>query len=251
MVILKSPQEIEKIRISNQIVAEILLKLKSEVKPGVNTLHLNRMAEQMAQEKNAKPAFKGYRGYPYSICASKNSIVVHGFPSKDALEEGDILSLDFGVLYDGYYGDAALTIPVGRVNESALRLTQVTREALYKGIEKAVPDGSLSDISHAIQSHVEAAGYSVVRKFVGHGIGQMLHEDPQIPNFGKPGMGTRLKAGMTFAIEPMVNECGHDVKILDDGWTVVTTDGALSAHFEHSIVITNNGPEILSKMNGS
>ncbi|MDO9565540.1 MAG: type I methionyl aminopeptidase [Candidatus Desulfaltia sp.] len=248
MVTLKSPKEIEKIYVSNQIVAEILSILESEVRPGVDTLYLNDLSERLALERKAIPAFKGYRGFPYSICASVNNVVVHGFPSQKPLCEGDILSLDFGVVVDGYYGDAAITVGVGKVSDSSRRLARVTKESLYKGIEKAVPGGRLSDISHAVQSHVEAAGFSVVRKFVGHGIGSKLHEEPQIPNFGEPGMGVGLKAGMTFAIEPMVNEKGYDVEILEDGWTAVTKDGCLSAHFEHTIAIMENGPVILSEI---
>ena len=248
MVVLKSPQEIEKIRKSNEIVSEILQILESEIQPKVNTLYLNDLSEKLAREKNTIPAFKGYRGFPYALCASVNNVVVHGFPNKVPLQEGDIVSLDFGILFDGYYGDAAKTVAVGKILESTRRLTQVTEESLYKGIEKAVPDGRLSDISHAIQSYAEAGGFSVVRQFVGHGIGGKLHEDPQIPNFGKPGMGIRLKSGMTLAIEPMVNEKGHDVEVLEDGWTAVTKDGCLSAHFEHTIAITGEGPVILSNL---
>ena len=248
MVVLKSPQEIEKIRKSNEIVSEILQILESEIQPKVNTLYLNDLSEKLAREKNTIPAFKGYRDFPYSLCASVNNVVVHGFPNKVPLQEGDIVSLDFGILFDGYYGDAAKTVAVGKILESTRRLTQVTEESLYKGIEKAVPDGRLSDISHAIQSYAEAGGFSVVRQFVGHGIGGKLHEDPQIPNFGKPGMGIRLKSGMTLAIEPMVNEKGHDVEVLEDGWTAVTKDGCLSAHFEHTIAITDEGPVILSNL---
>ena len=251
MVVLKSPQEIDKIRKSNEIVSEILQILESEIRPKVNTLYLNDLSEKLVREKNAIPAFKGYRGFPYSLCASVNNVVVHGFPNKVPLKEGDIVSLDFGILFDGYYGDAAKTVAVGKISESTRRLTQVTEESLYKGIEKAVPDGRLSDISHAIQSYAEAGGFSVVRKFVGHGIGSKLHEDPQIPNFGKPGMGLRLKSGMTLAIEPMVNEKGHEVEVLEDGWTAVTKDGCLSAHFEHTIAITDGGPVILSNLYGS
>lgn len=250
MVILKSSQEIEKIRKSNQLVAETLAILESEVKPGINTLYLNELSERLAREKGVIPGFKGYCGFPYALCASPNNVVVHGFPSKKPLVEGDILSLDFGILKEGYYGDSAITVAVGKISEAAARLCRVTKEALFKGIEKAVPNGRLSDISHAIQSHVERAGFSVVRKFVGHGIGSKLHEEPQIPNFGEPGNGVRLKPGMTLAIEPMVNEKGYDVKVLDDGWTTVTKDGCLSAHFEHTIAITENGPVILSKTGG-
>ena len=248
MVVLKSPREIEKIRKSNQMVAETLAILESEVKPGINTLYLNDLSERLAKEKGAIPAFKGYMGFPYALCASPNNVVVHGFPSKKPLCEGDIISLDFGILFDGYYGDSAITVAVGKISEAAARLSKITKESLYKGIEKAVPGGRLSDISHAVQSHVEAAGFSVVRQFVGHGIGSKLHEDPQIPNFGEPGRGVRLKAGMTLAIEPMVNEKGYDVEVLEDGWTAVTKDGCLSAHFEHTIAITEDGPVILSKI---
>ncbi|MBW2109400.1 MAG: type I methionyl aminopeptidase [Deltaproteobacteria bacterium] len=246
MVILKSPREIDKIRRSNQMVAEILATLKKKVTPGTDTLTLDKMAESLALEKKAVPAFKGYRGFPYSLCASVNDQVVHGFPNRRPLREGDILSLDFGIYYDGYYGDAAVTVSVGRISREAQRLLKVTEEALWLGIRQAVVGNRLSDISHAIQSHVEAAGYSVVRKFVGHGIGRDLHEDPQIPNYGKPGTGVRLKPGMVLAIEPMVNAGGYDVKTLEDGWTAVTTDGSLSAHFEHTIAVTDNGPVVLS-----
>jgi len=249
MVVLKSPREIEKIRKSNQMVAETLAILESEVKPGINTLYLNDLSERLAKEKGAIPAFKGYMGFPYALCASPNNVVVHGFPSKKPLCEGDIVSLDFGILFDGYYGDSAITVAVGKISEAAARLSKTTKESLYKGIEKAVPGNRLSDISHAVQSHAEAAGFSVVRQFVGHGIGSKLHEDPQIPNFGEPGRGVRLKAGMTLAIEPMVNEKGYDVEVLEDGWTTVTKDGCLSAHFEHTIAITEDGPVILSKIN--
>lgn len=248
MVVLKSPQEIEKIRKSNQMVAETLAILKSEIKPGINTLYLNDLSERLVREKGAIPAFKGYRGFPYALCASPNNVVVHGFPSQKPLCEGDIISLDFGVFFDGYYGDSAITVGVGKISDSSRQLAQVTKESLYKGIEKAVPGGRLSDISHAVQLHAEAAGFSVVRKFVGHGIGSKLHEEPQIPNFGEPNTGLRLKAGMTLAIEPMVNEKGYDIEILEDGWTAVTKDGCLSAHFEHTIAITENGPVILSEI---
>jgi methionyl aminopeptidase len=251
MVILKSPSEIEKIRQSNVIVAEILEVLREKVEPGTNTLQLDEISGKLALDRNAKPAFKGYRGYPYSLCASVNQQVVHGFPSKRPLKEGDILSMDFGIHYQGYYGDAAITVPVGKVSSVAQRLMETTKEALFSGIEQAAPGKRLSDISHAIQSRVEAAGFSVVRKFVGHGIGKDLHEDPQIPNYGKPGTGIRLKPGMVIAIEPMVNAGGYEVKTLDDGWTTVTTDGSLSAHFEHTVAITQEGPVILSATDGS
>jgi methionyl aminopeptidase len=248
MVILKSPREIDKIRYSNQLVAEILAALKDRVVPGIDTLTLDRLSEELARKRKAEPAFKGYRGFPYSLCASVNEQVVHGFPSARPLKEGDILSIDFGIYCDGYYGDAAITVPVGRVSKPILRLLDVTREALFLGIDYAVAGNRLSDISHAIQSHVESAGFSVVRKFVGHGIGRDLHEDPQIPNYGKPGVGIRLKPGMVFAIEPMVNMGGHDVETMEDGWTTVTADRSLSAHFEHTIAITGDGPIILSAL---
>ncbi len=251
MVTLKSPREIEKIRHSNLIVADILQILKEKIIPGVNTLTLNDLSEQLAEEREARAAFKGYRGYPYSLCASVNDQVVHGFPSKRPLKEGDILSMDFGVYCDGYYGDAAVTVAVGKTSELAQRLMKTTQEALFSGIEQAVPSKRLSDISHAIQTHVEAAGFSVVRKFVGHGIGKALHEDPQIPNYGQPGVGIRLKPGMVFAIEPMVNAKSYEVVTLEDGWTTVTQDGGLSAHFEHTIAITEDGPIILSTTDGS
>jgi methionyl aminopeptidase len=251
MVILKSPNEIEKIRQSNVIVAEVLEILRKKVVPGTDTLTLDKISEELALARNAKPAFKGYRGYPYSLCTSVNQQVVHGFPSRRPLKEGDILSMDFGIFYNGYYGDAAITVPVGKVSEVARGLIETTKKALFLGIEQAVPGKRLSDISHAIQSHVEAAGFSVVRKFVGHGIGKALHEDPQIPNYGKPGMGIRLKPGMVIAIEPMVNVGSYEVRTLEDGWTTVTKDGSLSAHFEHTVAITEDGPVILSTTDGS
>jgi methionyl aminopeptidase len=248
MVILRSPEEIDKIRASNAIVAEVLEGLKELIKPGVSTEELDTYAERMTKEKGAEPAFKGYMGYPSSLCTSVNSEVVHGIPSDRVLEEGDIISMDFGTLYNGYYGDAAITVAVGAVTPVAERLMETTREALHKGIHEAKVGNRLGDISAAVQTHVENAGFSVVRDFVGHGIGSKLHEEPQIPNFGVPGRGIELKSGMVFAIEPMVNEGTYKVKVLKDGWTVVTLDGKLSAHFEHTIAITDNGPVILSKI---
>lgn len=250
MVILKSPSEVEKISQSNVIVAEILEILQQKVKPGSDTAILDKLSEELALARNASPAFKGYRGYPYSLCTSVNQQVVHGFPSKRPLKEGDILSMDFGIFYKSYYGDAAITVPVGKVSKVAERLMKTTKKALHLGIEQAAPGKRLSDISHAIQGCVGAAGFSVVRKFVGHGIGKALHEDPQIPNYGEPGMGIRLKPGMVLAIEPMVNVGSYEVKTLEDGWTTVTKDGSLSAHFEHTIAITEDGPVILSTTNG-
>lgn len=247
MIILKSREEIEKMRASNRIVAEILQGLKEMVKPGVRTIDLDRYAEEQALRRGAKPAFKGYRGYAHALCTSVNNVVVHGIPSDRVLEAGDILSLDFGIYYNGFYGDAALTVPVDGVSENAARLMKVTEEALYRGIEQAQVGNRLGDVSAAIQGHVEAAGFSVVRDYVGHGIGKQLHEDPQVPNYGVRGKGYELKAGMVFAIEPMVNEGTWEVKVLKDGWTVETADGGLSAHFEHSVAITDEGPVILSR----
>lgn len=248
MIILKSPQEIEKMKIPCRIVAETLELLKDKVKPGITTLALNEAAENSALKHHAKPAFKGYSGYPYSLCCSVNDQVVHGMPGTRELSEGDILSIDFGVFCHGYYGDAAITLPVGEISAQAAKLLKVTEESLYAAIAAAKPANRLSDISHAVQSHVEPYGFSVVRDFVGHGIGASLHESPQVPNFGQPGKGILLKPGMVLAIEPMINERGPDVKVLGDGWTAVTCDGGLSAHFEHTIAITDNGPEILTKL---
>lgn len=246
MIILKSPEEIKKMGESNAIVAEVLTGLRERVRPGVTTLKLNEYAEGVTQKRGAKPAFKGYGGFPFALCASVNSEVVHGFPSDRSLEEGDIISLDYGVYYRGYYGDSAITVAVGRISASASRLMKVTEESLYKGIEKAREGNRLGDISFAVQSCVESAGFSVVRDYVGHGIGKDLHEDPPVPNFGVGGRGVKLKAGMVIAIEPMVNEGSYRVKTKPDRWTVVTDDGSLSAHFEHTIAVTEDGPVILS-----
>ena len=248
MVILKLPDEIERLRTSNGIVAEILTELKERVKPGVTTRELDRLSESLSRKSRVVPAFKGYRGYPFALCTSVNGEVVHGMPSDLPLVSGDILSLDFGVIYKGYYGDAAITVPVGTVSATAQRLMKVTEEGLYDGIEQALTGNRLGDVSAAVQRRVEAAGFSVVRDFVGHGIGRSMHEDPQIPNYGVRGRGIQLRPGMVLAIEPMVNEGSYRVKILPDGWTVVTEDGGLSAHFEHSVAITDNGPEILSRI---
>jgi methionyl aminopeptidase len=247
MVILKEPEEIEKMRASSLIVAEILNELRKAVKPGIRTKDLDQLAEDLSRKKKARPAFKGYMGYPFSLCTSVNEEVVHGLPSDRVLVEGDIVSLDFGVYYQGYYGDAAITVPVGNVSERAAMLMQVTESGLYEAIKEAIAGNRLGDISFAVQSRVETAGYSVVRDFVGHGIGRRLHEDPQIPNFGVRGKGIELKAGMVLAIEPMVNEGTYQVKVMPDSWTVVTEDVKLSAHFEHSVAITENGPDVLSR----
>lgn len=248
MIILKSPQEIAKMKDPCRMVAEVLELLKDMVRPGITTLALNAAAEKEALKYRAKPAFKGYSGYPYSLCCSVNDQVVHGMPDNRELRTGDILSLDFGVLYNGYYGDAAVTFPVGEISATARKLLKVTEESLYAAIDVATPSNRLSDISYAVQSHVESHGFSVVRDFVGHGIGTSLHESPQVPNFGSPGRGITLKPGMVLAIEPMVNEKGPDVKVLGDGWTAVTCDGGLSAHFEHTVAITDHGSEILTKL---
>jgi len=235
-------------RTAGRMVAEVLQLLSEKIKPGVSTLELDRLAESQCEKFGAKPAFKGYGGFPYSICASPNEKVVHGFPNEEPLQEGDILSIDFGVLKDGFYGDAAVTLPVGNISNGAGSLLKFTRESLMKAIEACQVNSRLGDVSSAVQSYVEPAGYSVVREFVGHGIGSKLHEAPQIPNFGKSGSGPRLKAGMVLAIEPMINAGGPGVTILSDGWTAVTKDGQLSAHFEHTVALTENGPEILTRL---
>lgn len=249
MVILKLPDEIEKARASNRIVAEVLNRIREKVKPGVTTRELNRLAEEVTEKRGAKPAFKGYRGFPYSLCTSVNDEVVHGMPSERVLQEGDIIGIDFGVYHSGFFGDATITLPVGKVKEKALKLIQVTEQSLYAAIEQVRAGNRLGDISAAVQEKVEVAGFSVVRDYVGHGVGKNLHEDPQIPNYGKKGRGVELKAGMILAIEPMVNQGSYKVRVLADGWTVVTEDGSLSAHFEHSVAITDNGPDILSRLN--
>lgn len=246
MIVLKRPEEIEKIRTSNIIVSEILQELGKKIKPGITTLELDRYSEELAKKRGATPAFKGYRGYPFALCTSVNSEVVHGMPSSRVLRSGDIISLDFGARYQGYFGDAALTVPVGEVSEEARRLLKATEKSLYDGIQQARAGNRLGDISAAVQRRVEAAGFSVVRDFVGHGIGKELHEEPQIPNYGVRGRGIELKSGMVLAIEPMVNAGTYKVRILPDGWTVVTEDGRLSAHFEHTVAITSDGPVILS-----
>lgn len=246
MVKIKTPAEIDKMREANRMVAKVLESIAGEVAPGVTTAALDKMAEDMCQEFGVKPAFKGYGGFPYAICASVNDQVVHGFPNGTPLKEGDILSVDFGVIYDGFYGDSAVTVPVGRVSEEATRLMEATKASLEAGIEMMRPGNRLGDVSHAVQKVAEAAGFSVVRQFVGHGIGRALHEEPQLPNYGSPGRGLQLKAGMVIAIEPMINAGGYEVRVLEDGWTAVTVDGKLSAHFEHSVAITQNGPRVLS-----
>lgn len=245
---LKSPREIERMRVPCKIVAEILALLKEKIVPGVCTIELEDLALKESKKRKAVPAFKGYAGFPYALCCSPNDRVIHGMPNSEPLQDGDILSIDFGVLYDDFYGDSAVTVAVGTISSEADRLMTKTSESLFKGIDQAVAGNRLFDISYAIQSHVEQAGYSVVRDFVGHGIGKKLHEDPQVPNYGKAGRGVQLKPGMVLAIEPMVNSGIHAVKVLDDGWTAVTADGGLSAHFEHTVAITRQGPDILTRL---
>ncbi len=248
MIILKSLQEIEKIRRAGLIVADALDGIRELVRPGVNTLALDEFAEKFILSAGGQPAFKGYRGYPASLCTSVNDQVVHGIPSRDVvLKEGDIISLDLGAIVDGFYGDAAITLPVGRISPEAERLVSVTEESLSKGIAAATAGNRLYDISHVVQEHVESHRFSVVRDFVGHGIGRSLHEDPQIPNFGERDRGPRLRSGMVFAIEPMVNAGGSATVITEDGWTAVTADGSLSAHFEHTVAVMPEGPWILTR----
>ena len=246
MIIIKSPREIEQLKRSNIIVAEVFRELRRAVSPGVTTQELDRITEEMILKRGAVPAFKGYRNFPASLCVSINEEVVHGIPGPMKLKEGDIVSLDVGVNLHGYFGDAAITLPVGEADQGAKRLLEVTEKALHIGIEMARVGNRLYDISHAIQNWVESKGFSVVKDFVGHGIGKSLHEEPQVPNFGSPGQGPRLEKGMVFALEPMVNEGSYEVRILSDGWTVVKADGKRSAHFEHSIAITDGKAEILS-----
>jgi methionyl aminopeptidase len=248
MIILKSKSELEKMAIACRIVAEVLQELVHTVRPGLPTLELDALAERGIRARGGVPAFKGYRGFPNTLCVSLNEQVVHGIPSKRRLRAGDIVGLDLGAKWEGYYGDAAVTIPVGQIPSETECLLTTAREALYIGIKEVSLGKHLSDISHAIQCYAETRGYSVVRAFVGHGIGTALHEEPQVPNFGPPGRGPRLKVGMVLAIEPMVNIGDAEVEILDDGWTVVTADGQLSAHFEHTVAITDEGAQVLTAL---
>jgi methionyl aminopeptidase len=227
---------------ASRVVAEVLEIVRKQVRPGVSTDELDCLAEEAIRARGGTPAFKGYRNYPKTLCASVNEQVVHGIPSKRTLKDGDIIGLDLGAIVKGFYGDSAVTVAVGRIPEATAKLIRVTEEALYLGIQQAVVGNRLTDISHAVQRHVESAGYSIVTEFVGHGIGRQLHEEPQVPNYGKPGLGPRLLAGMVLAIEPMVNMGGSAVRILEDRWTAVTADGSLSAHFEHTIAIEPRGP---------
>jgi methionyl aminopeptidase len=247
MIVCRSAAELERMLAAGRLVGEVLTTLSPKVVPGVTTAELDEVAEAMITDAGAIPAFKGYHGYPATICASINEEVIHGIPSGHRiLREGDIVSIDVGASLDGYFGDSAITLPVGQVSEEAATLLRVTEEALYKAIECARPGGRVSDIGHAVQRHVEAYGFSVVREFVGHGIGQRMHEEPQVPNYGEAGRGPRLAEGMVLAIEPMVNAGKPAVKVLADGWTAVTRDKSLSAHFEHTVAITANGAWILT-----
>lgn len=247
MIVYKSQKELLAMKKSNQIVALILSELEPRIKPGITTLELDTYAETRARELNAVPAFKGYRGYPASLCTSVNEEIVHGIPSSRILEEGDILSLDFGVIYEGFYGDAAVTYPVGGISDLAQNLIRNAEEAFFAGLDQFKIGNRISDISHAVQKHVEAEGFSVIRTFVGHGIGLSLHEEPQIPNFGEPGRGPKIKPGMTLAIEPMIASGHWEVDILDDNWTAVTRDRSLSSHFEHTVAVSEEGIDILSR----
>jgi len=248
MVHLKSNDEIAKIRKASQITARTLEILGQHVAPGISTRELDAIAESEIRKAGAIPAFKGYRGFPATLCVAVNEVIVHGIPSGKQLKEGDIIGLDLGCIWDGYYGDAARTFVVGKVSEAAQKLVDVTRKSLLLAIEQARPGNRIGDIGYAVQTYVEQHGYSVVRDFVGHGIGRNLHEDPQVPNYGKPGQGPRIKAGLVLAIEPMVCMGKPDVEILDDAWTAVTRDRSLAAHFEHSIAVTDDGPVVLSEV---
>jgi methionyl aminopeptidase len=247
VIICRSADELERMREAGRLVGEVLAELASLVAPGVTTADLDAAAERRIARAGATPAFKGYHGYPATICASINDEVIHGIPSgRRLLNDGDIISIDVGASLNGYFGDSAVTLPVGQVSEDAATLLRVTEEALFKAIERVRPGNRISDIGHAVQKHVEAYGFSVVREFVGHGIGQRMHEEPQVPNYGDPGRGPRLTEGMVLAIEPMVNAGKPAVKVLGDGWTAVTRDSSLSAHFEHTVAVTSNGPWILT-----
>ncbi|MDQ6653628.1 MAG: type I methionyl aminopeptidase [Acidobacteriota bacterium] len=251
MIIGKSKREIDKMRAAGQLVGLVLNKLRNMAQPGVTTIEIDRAAEKMICDAGALPTFKGYHGFPYSICASVNEQVVHGFPSDYKLKEGDIFSIDCGVTLEGFVGDTATTVPVGVASDECLALIRVTEECLELAIEECRPDKHLGDIGAAVQQHAEARGYSVVRDYVGHGIGRRMHEDPQIPNYGKPGQGPKIRAGYVFAVEPMINMGTHYTKVLADGWTVVTLDGQPSAHVEHTIAITEDGPEVLTRIASS
>ena len=247
MIVCRSAAELAKMREAGRLVGEVLTLLSSAVAPGVTTADLDALAEKTIRTAGAQPAFKGYHGYPATICASVNDEVIHGIPSgRRVLDEGDVISIDVGAVLNGYFGDSAVTLPVGHISEEAATLLRVTEEALYKAIEQARPGNRVSDLGHAVQRHVEAYGFSVVKEFVGHGIGQQMHEEPQVPNYGEPGRGPRLAEGMVLAIEPMVNAGRAAVKVLGDGWTAVTRDHSLSAHFEHTVAVTGGDPWVLT-----
>jgi methionyl aminopeptidase len=248
MVIRKSKSEIEKMRAAGRIVAQVLGELSKMVEPGITTRDLDVVAERLIRDAGAYPTFKGYYGYPASICASVNDEVVHGIPGNRKLREGDIIGIDCGATYQGYVGDAAITLPVGQISQELERLIEATRQALYAAIDKCRVGNRLGDVSHAVQAYVEPLGYSVVRSYCGHGIGRAMHEEPQVPNYGTPGTGPRLREGWVIAIEPMINLGTHQVKVLSDGWTVITIDGKPSAHFEHTVAITEKGPLILTSL---
>jgi len=248
MIIRKSRLEIERMRMAGQIVARVLKRLSDVAEPGITTLDLDQEAERMIVSAGAYPTFKGYNGYPRSICASINDEVVHGIPSKRKLSEGDIVGIDCGATYMGYVGDAAVTLPIGNVSDAAQRLLDATRQSLYRAIDKCQVGNRLGDVCYAVQSYVEPLGYSVVKNYCGHGVGRAMHEEPQVPNYGKPGTGPVLREGLVIAIEPMINLGHEDVKVLSDGWTVITMDGQPSAHFEHTVAITRDGPQILTML---
>lgn len=248
MIIGKSKKELEKMRAAGRLVGQVLHELRTMAQPGLATIEIDRAAEKMIRDAGALPTFKGYHGFPYSVCASVNEQVVHGFPSDYVLKDGDIFSIDCGVTLEGFVGDTATTVPIGSVDEAVLKLISVTAECLELAIDQCRPGKHLGDIGFAVQQHAEAHGYSVVRDYVGHGIGRRMHEDPQIPNYGKPGQGPKIRAGYVFAVEPMINLGTHYTKVLPDGWTVVTLDGQPSAHFEHTIAITEEGPEVLTRI---
>ncbi len=248
MIIGKSRKELEKMRAAGRLIGLVREEVRQLVRPGITTIELDRIAEKMIRDAGALPTFKGYHGYPYSICASVNEQVVHGFPSTYKLKEGDIFSMDLGATLEGFVGDTATTVPVGKVSEELLDLIRVTEESLERAIEQCRAGKHLGDIGWAVQEHAERHGYSVVREYVGHGIGRKMHEDPQIPNYGTPGKGTKIKNGYVFAVEPMINLGTHQTKVLKDGWTVVTLDGLPSAHWEHTIAVTEDGPEVLTRV---
>ena len=248
MIIGKSKREIEKMRAAGQLTGLVLRELRALAAPGVSTIEIDRAAEKMIRDAGALPTFKGYHGFPYSICASVNEQVVHGFPSDYKLQEGDIFSIDCGATLEGFVGDSATTVPIGKVSDESLALVRVTEECLELAIEECRPGRHLGDIGAAVQEHAESHGYSVVREYVGHGIGRRMHEDPQIPNYGKRGQGPKIKAGYVFAVEPMINLGSNHTKVLADGWTVVTLDGRPSAHAEHTIAITEEGPQVLTRV---